>query len=165
MRFVEFIRPTKKKIIIFVLLVVVSSVILRLSLGIYPYWYALNSDAMSPNYVKGDTVFVKSTSFDSLEVEDVIVHSFQEGKPPLIMRIVLKNEDQRTVDTTGDNYLGIGKPQQATYKNLTEDMIIAKVVGKVPIMGYLDLFRLGWLFRIILLYLIACISVIFIKGK
>ena len=90
MGFTDFIKPNIKKIIIFIVCVIIFSVALRLTLGTYPFWYNVASNAMHPTYSRGDFIFVKATNFDDISVNDVIIHGVQGVKTPLIMRVISK---------------------------------------------------------------------------
>ena len=114
---------------------------LRLSLGTYPFWYVPVSNAMAPIYLKGDLVFAKATSYDGISVGDVIVHEVSEKNWLWIMRVDSKNDISRTYTTKGDNNPSIIPFQ----KDLPKVTIISKVVGKIPHIGYLDIFHVGCL--------------------
>lgn len=157
--FLKFIKPNWKKIIIFIMLVVILSLSLYLILGRMPFWYAVESKAMEPAYSKGDMIFVSKTNYNNIETGDVVVHSAKGLKYLLIMRVIEKNDINRTYTTKGDYNMGILPVQQ----NLTEDTLMAKVVFKIPLVGYLEFIHVGWLVRIIVIYLISCLIVHFIN--
>ncbi|MEK6808983.1 MAG: signal peptidase I [Nanoarchaeota archaeon] len=160
MKFNDFIKPNLKKIIIFTVLVILFSLTLKLSFGTYPYWYVVTSNVMIPNFSIGDIVFVQSTNYDKIEVNDVIVHVVQGRKGFLIMRVVSKDAEKRTFITKGDNNLLIAKGQTDLY----ETSIKAKIVAKLPYIGYLEIFHVGWIIRLIFIYILACFSSLLIKN-
>lgn len=159
MDFISFLKPTWKKIGVFLAIVIFVSVTLYLTLG-YPFWYAVTTEAMEPNYSFGDLVVVRKTSFDFIAISEVIVHKMM-GSTPVIMRVESIDIEQRTYTTKGDNNLGIGNFQ----RNLGEDTVIAKVFFKLPLVGYLDIFRVGWLVRILIIYLISCLFVSYLSKQ
>ncbi|MFH1210621.1 MAG: signal peptidase I [archaeon] len=161
MRFTDFIKPNIKKIILFMILVIIFSAALRLTLGTYPFWYNVASNAMHPTYSRGDFVFVKATNFGDIEVNNVIIHEIQGVKTPLIMRVVSKDDEKRTFTTKGDNN-PIISPSQT---NLPESTIKSKVIGRIPYLGYLEILHVGWLLRLILIYIIACVFSVFIFSE
>ena len=77
-----------------------------------------------------------------------------------MMRVVSINNADRTFTTKGDNNEGLLSCQQ----NLSEDSIHSKVVGKIPYFGYLEFYYVGWLLRVILVYLISCL-IVFLYNK
>ena len=54
----SFFRPTWTKVIIFFIIAIIFSGGLRLLPG-SPFWYVVDSNAMTPSYAKGDIVFLK----------------------------------------------------------------------------------------------------------
>lgn len=114
---------------------------------------------MIPNYSIGDIVFVQSTNYDKIEVNDVIVHEVQGRKALLIMRVVSKDAEKRIFTTKGDNNILIAKGQT----DLSETSIKSKVVAKLPYIGYLEIFHVGWIIRLIFIYILACFSSLLIK--
>ncbi|MEM4244884.1 MAG: hypothetical protein QXR60_01605 [Candidatus Nanoarchaeia archaeon] len=67
--------------------------------------------------------------------------------------------EKRTFTTKGD-YNTMSLPGQI---NLSENKIRAKVLFRIPYLGYLDIFHVGWLFRLVLVYLIACFLFLLFK--
>lgn len=157
----EFIKPTWKKLIIFIIIVAIFSISLYLILGRTPFWYAVETIAMEPAYSKGDLIFISKTNYDNMKIGDVVVHSVKGLKSVLIMRVIEKDDVSRTYTTRGDNNLGI----LAFQKNLTEDTLLAKVVFKIPIIGYLEFIHIGWLIRAIIMYLVSCLIAQFLNKK
>ncbi len=91
----EFIKPSWRKLRIFIILVVILSMSLYLILGRAPFWYAVETEAMEPAYSKGDLIFVSVINYDDIKVNDVVVHSATGHRTLLIMRVVEKNDIDR----------------------------------------------------------------------
>lgn len=147
----KFFKPTWKKVIIFILIVVLLSLTLRLSFGTYPYWYAVSSKAMNPAYDVGDIVFVKNTAFDKLSVSDVVIFDSPEMRSPLIMRIISLDKNENTFTTQGDN-----NPRSLpAEENVSSEYLLGKVIFSIPFVGYLEFYHVGWLIRAVLVYVLA----------
>ena len=95
----KFFKPTLKKVVIFIILVVLLSLTLRLSFGTDTYWYSVSSKAMNPAYDVVDIVFVKNTAFYILSVSDVVIFDRPETRNPLIMRIISLDKNEKTFTT------------------------------------------------------------------
>jgi signal peptidase I len=160
----DFLKPTWQKILGTFVLAFVFGFLLYIILGTIPFWYAVNSDAMSPAYSTGDLVFVTKTSFEELKVADVIAHTSKSGIGPIgIMRVIEINSEERTLTTKGDANFGVIEVYQ---RDLTEQNIKSKVVGKIPFLGWFEIIHIGWIIRILVLYLLSCIVVrLLIKPK
>jgi hypothetical protein len=91
-------------------------------------------------------------------VGDVIISKSSSGL--LLHRIIEINND-RTLTTKGD----ANPASLSIQKNIYENQIIGKVLLKIPVIGYLDLIHIGWLIRLILLYIIGCLIAEKIKWK
>lgn len=164
MKFFEFIKPDFKKIAIFSILVLFILILVKTSS--YSI-YSLSSDAMLPSYSKGDLLIAKIINYDELNIGDVIIHSVENKQQPYwIMRVISKDEEQRIFTTKGDNNKMVFDIPPLSQKNLPEENLKAKVTFRIPYLGYLELFRIGWLIKITIFYLMAClISSLSLKSK
>lgn len=163
MKYKKFLKPTWKKVILFFIIVILLSLTFKLSLGTSPFWYAVSTNAMHPAYNLGDMVFIKKTDFDKLSVSDVVVFDGPENPSLLIMRIISIDENQNTFTTKGDN-----NAKSLLWEiNIPSQNLKGKVIFSIPLLGYLDIYHIGFLVRIILIYILACfISLIpFRKNK
>jgi len=148
----NFFKPTWKKIIIFIILVVLLSLTFRLSFGTYPYWSVVSSKAMYPAYNVGDIVFIKNTAFDKLSVSNVVIFDSPETRNPFMMRIISIDKNENTFTTQGDN-----NPKSLPSEiNVSSEYFLGKVVFSIPFVGYPDFYHVGWLIRAILIYILAC---------
>ncbi len=67
------------------------------------------SNSMQPTFERGDLIMVRGTSYDDIDVGDIIVFksrydTIRDSMPPLIHRVIRKSSG--TVDTKGDNNAG-----------------------------------------------------------
>ena len=149
----DFLKPDLKKILIFIALLILILGGLYLILGVYPYWYVYQSNSMSPAINNGDMVFVKSANFDDIENNDVLAFITTSSKMPIIHRVISIDASTMLIGTKGD----ANQYQLDIEKEIQSSQILGKVVFVVPLLGYLDLIYIGWLIRIIVLYLLACL--------
>lgn len=139
--------------IILVILVVLFSVILRVSFGTHPYWMALVGNSMRPAYSRGDILLIKHIHFHELKNGDVVVYkAYGETIPPLIARIISINYKEETFTTKGD----ANRVPLLVEENVSAQKIMGKVVFSLPLLGYLDLYYVGTLLRIIFVYFLVC---------
>jgi signal peptidase I len=156
MKFAKFIKPTWKKILISIALIIVLSLLLRAATGMWlsSPWYAVSTNSMNPAFQYGDTAILNQANLDKLKVGDVVISKSSSGL--LLHRIIEINND-RTFTTKGD----ANPASLSIQKNIYENQIIGKVILKIPLMGYLDIIHIGWLIRLVIIYLIGCL----IAGK
>lgn len=118
------------------------------------------SNSMKPSFERGDLILVTGTSYDDIEVGDVIVFestysTIADSMPPLIHRVIAK--ENGTVDTKGDAntaqiryclgrgfYMtgsGCDRGEQLVQieENITESQILGELVTVVPKLGYAKL--------------------------
>ena len=76
----------------------------------------------------------------SIETGDVIVFK-SSRKDPIIHRVVKKiqNDDEIYFQTKGDNNKDSIKSSQLDETNVGEDIIIGKVILRVPLLGYIKI--------------------------
>ena len=89
---------------------------------------------------KGDIMFLVGRSAKNIDVGDVIVfNSFR--KDPIIHRVVKKIQDDNGIyfQTKGDNNPDSIKNNLLDETNLKEDVVIGKVVLRVPLLGYIKI--------------------------
>ena len=154
MTLLTFLKPTLRKLIIFLVVAVVLSFIIE---ALFGRPVVVTGGHMEPNYRTGDLAFFKKVTFDELAVGDVIVHdmepAFEDTKSGgVIMRVVTKDEVKRTYATKGDNNRG----QLSTQIDLGQDTIGGRVTTRIPYLGYLELVKILLVARIAAIYIIAC---------
>ncbi|MBU3905203.1 MAG: signal peptidase I [Nanoarchaeota archaeon] len=144
----EFLKPNQNKIIIFIVLLILISVSLVLYSGQYPYMYSINSESMTPELNKGDLVFIKTV--EEISVGDVIAFTPIGRTYPIVHRVISL---EGGIQTKADN-----NAVQDPFKiNLT--MVHGKMIFSIPYLGYLDMFHLGGLFRVFLIYVLSCVII------
>lgn len=100
--------------------------------------YAVTSNSMAQELVRGDIVFVKEVSFDELQIGDVVTVKSTNGKYHFTHRIVEIDLQNRTVTTRGDaNNSDDPMPSE-------EERIVGKMWYSVPLLGYLSIFFLNF---------------------
>ena len=161
----DFLKPNRYKIIVFFVIGITISMFLYFISGTYPWSYAQVSNSMAPESNKGDMIFVKATNYDDIRVNDVIVHSVKGINNPWLMRVISKDEEKRTYTTKGDNNQGVIDTERVSQKDLESDTLLGKVVLSLPLLGYLEMIHLGFIIRIILVYLASCIIVVDLLKK
>ena len=153
MEVIRFIKPTWKKVGIFFAIVILFSLIFFLIAGTIPFWYAVSSNAMSPAYHYGDMIFVKKVNFNELKNSDVVVYNTPQARGLLIMRIISIDYSNNAFTTKGDN-----NPQSLPFEiKVPSSSIKCKGIFSLPLVGYFDIVHIGWLIRVILIYLITCV--------
>ena len=160
MKFIDFIKPTWKKIGITLTLIILFSIVIYILLGPFP-WAVIEDQAMHPAINIGSIVFIKETDFNNLNTGDIAVYEANLNNP-LIMRVISINQESKTFQTKGDN-----NPKQLSFENnIQENQLIGKVMFSVPYLGYFDIYHIGGLFRLVIIYLFACIiNLGFMKSK
>lgn len=154
-----FLTPSLKKIILTFIVMEVFAILLFSVFGLF---LVQGSGAMEPAYLIGDIVFYKKAAYDEIQVGDVVVHQYAFEHPPrqenIIMRVVSKNEEERTYTTKGDNNREI-LPNQ---KNLPGESLSGKAGLRIPLLGYLAFLNIWGFFNllnvsmVIAFYIIAC---------
>jgi hypothetical protein len=89
-----------------------------------------NNFYSTDGFDKGDVIVIKGTSFEELEVGDVIVFSIMSRRDPIIHRIVTVGDG--FVATKGDANLG----QISFERQIYEQQIHGKAVLVVPYLGW-----------------------------
>lgn len=124
--------------VIFVILMAFVAVLALLVLGARLFGlrtYVVLTGSMEPSYHVGSIVYVKSVDPETLEVGDAITFC-ADGRATVTHRIIqiLPGEEDPGVirfRTKGDNNtIADGTPVDSTY-------VLGKVVGTIPLLGYL----------------------------
>ena len=146
----ELLKPTKKKILITIAIFIVFQLVTYL----FPVYYLVQSNSMSPAINTGDIIFVSPISFDNLKIGDVALF-----KPPqsneMIAHRVVSIYDNGTYATKGDANTG----QLYYQKSISSSNLYGVVIATVPAVGYLDLFYVGWIIRILIIYVIISLII------
>ncbi len=154
MRFKELLKPTKKKI----LLTIMVFLLIRLIIVFPPVFYVAQSTSMSPAINRGDIIFVSYIDFSDVEVGDIVLVDMAEyNRIMLYSRVV--SIDDNTFDTRGDANAG----QHAFEKNIPSDKIRGVITGSIPMIGFLEIYHISSIILALLIYLIF--SLFFIKSK
>lgn len=96
--------------------------------------------SLKNGFNKGDIMVLRGRDAGSIETGDVIV--FRSGrKDPIIHRVVKKiqNGDEIYFQTKGDNNKDSIKSGQLDETNVGEDIVIGKVILRVPLLGYIKI--------------------------
>lgn len=120
--------------------------------------------SMEPTISAGEYVLFKKATFDSVDVDDIIVYYNKEEAKYIIHRVIEKNEALQIITTKGDNN------SVADQIEVTPGMIYGKYVTTL---GFMAIFSGGinqnlifFILVIIFVLMLAMqISSIFIKGK
>lgn len=123
-----------------------------------------NPSSMSPTIDYGDAVMVYKSSFDSLDVGDIIVFEDPRGVPLTIVHRVVaveSNESIRYLLTKGDN--DVTNPTVDPWQ-VTEDDYISKVVVIVPAAGFISPSLWGSGMLLLVLAITAVVLVVFLFG-
>jgi len=120
--------------------------------------------SMEPTISAGEYVLFKKATFDSVDVDDIIVYYNKEEAKYIIHRVIEKNEALKVITTKGDNN------SVADQIEVTPGMIYGKYVTTL---GFMAIFSGGinqnlifFILVIIFVLMLAMqISSIFIKGK
>ncbi len=110
-------------------------------LGVFPPYRVVISGSMEPTYHTGDVVFIKKMDPSALSVGDIIVFESQNGKIPVVHRVIdiVKVGSTRYFVTKGDN-----NPFQDTYysplKGVPEYKVIGKPVLRIPKIGWISIY-------------------------
>ena len=90
---------------------------------------------MRNGFNKGDIIILRGTSFDQLQVGDILVFKSQLAYP-VIHRVVEKND---MIQTKGDHNSQQIYSAQINEKYVLKDQIIGKAWIKVPYLGYVKI--------------------------
>lgn len=120
--------------------------------------------SMEPTISAGEYVLFKKATFDSVDVDDIIVYYNKEEAKYIIHRVIEKNEALKVITTKGDNN------SVADQIEVTPGMIYGKYVTTL---GFMAIFSGGInqnliffiLVIIFALMLVMQLASIFIKGK
>jgi len=100
-------------------------------------WYNFSKEEMnkwsfSNGFNKGDIMILKKAK--NLEIGDILVFRGKSNNP-IIHRIVFIGEDyyQTKGDNNVDSFIQLGE------KDIKEDQIIGKAIGRVPFLGYVKI--------------------------
>lgn len=148
----ELLKPTKNKILITIAIYVIFQIITHL----VPVYFVAQSNSMSPTFTTGDIVFVTGIAFENLKTDDIAFFTDNYGGT-VAHRVVSIDTTGKTFNTKGDANSG----QAAFETNVPSENLRGVVVGTIPSIGYLDLFYVGWIIRILIIYLIVSL---FIRG-
>jgi len=146
MRIVELLKPTKKKILI----TLIIFILFRLAFFLIPL-IPVQSNSMSPTFNTGDFILVSGIKFEDLKVGDIAY--FDPGWTTIAHRVVSIDTDNNTFDTKGDANAG----QMAIEKNITSNKLRGVVIGTIPTIGWLEIFYLGWIYLIIVYIIISLV--------
>ena len=152
MNWKSFLKPTKDKIIILLILVVLFGFIIRLIFGTTSFYYLVVGDSMAPAYNPYDIVFVKKISFSNLKKGNVILFSTTKNQVAIIGRIISIDFNKETFTAKQDK---IEKPLEYEI-NISSNFIKGKIIGKISSLGYIEMYHVGLLIRITILYLFSC---------
>ena len=90
------------------------------------------TDSMAPEIDAGEYIYYKQTTFDEVNVNEVIIYKSQEGKMKgkyIVHRVIEKHEDYLIVK--GDNNLINDN------EHVTADMIYGKYIDKVKVLNFI----------------------------
>lgn len=98
--------------------------------------YSIVSRSMEPEYSMGVLIYEKSVPFEQLKKGDIVSFYIDdiEQKDVVTHMLVEKNEEERWVRTKGiaNQIEDLGK--------ISANQILGKVMGKIPYLGYVNLF-------------------------
>lgn len=122
--------------------------------------YSVASDSMSPEFRRGDVVFVKAVPFDELEKGDVVTVSFKTGDGTYTHRIVSIDYDKKEIQTAGD------KTGTVDTESASDSQILGKVLFSIPLVGFLSLLMTDTTYvAAIALFVLVIMAVGFAAGK
>ena len=122
--------------------------------------YSVASDSMSPEFRRGDVVFVKAVPFDELEEGDVVTVSFKAREGTYTHRIVSIDYEKKEIRTAGDNTGSVDT------ESADENQILGKVLFAIPLVGYLSLLMTNTTYvAVIVLTVLVIMAVGYIAGK
>jgi signal peptidase I len=152
MSIIGFLKPTPKRIIFTVVIFALVITLPYVYSGLFPYFFNIESNSMSPAINRYDLLFAKKVSFDNLKIGDIVMYSVQRGQPMIVHRIVNIDHDTGLFSTKGDNNSG----QMAIEKNVSSDKIYAQVAGAIPLIGIIGGFGL-FILLVLAVYLLSCV--------
>ncbi|PKI83130.1 Sec11p [Malassezia vespertilionis] len=98
------------------------------------------SGSMEPGYYRGDILFLASYP-RPYKVGDVTVYSVENGKIPIVHRVIETHSDRRgqMLLTRGDNNKDDDVQLYGGQRWLYSDQVVGRVVGYIPYVGYVTL--------------------------
>ena len=122
--------------------------------------YSVASNSMSPEFNRGDVVFVKATPFEDLEKGDIVTVRFNGREGTYTHRIVSIDYDKKEIRTAGD------KTGTVDTEGASESQILGKVLFSIPFVGYLSLLLTDTTYvAVIALFVLVIMTVGFAAGK
>lgn len=122
--------------------------------------YSVASNSMSPEFNKGDVVFVKETPFEDLKKGDIVTVEFKTGDGTYTHRIVSIDYVKKEIRTAGDN-TGVIDTESAD-----SQQIKGKVWFSVPVLGYLSLLLTNTTYAaVVVIFVLLVMAVGFVMGK
>lgn len=114
--------------IIFIVLIAVAGIMFVPRIMGYD-GYTVISGSMEPNIPVGSLVYIKETSFENIEVGDVV--TFKMGDNVVTHRVNMIDEDNQLIQTKGD------ANDSADGSMLTMDNILGKMAFSIPFIGFI----------------------------
>lgn len=121
-------RKIRKLIISILCILITVVVVLRLA-GFK--FYSVKTESMTPVLTVNDIVCAYPVSFESLNKGNIITYVIDNKGTTVTHRIVSIDEDNRAVQTKGDNN------EYPDIEPVEEENIIGKMVFKIPLLGKL----------------------------
>lgn len=122
-------RKIRKLIISILCILITVVVVLRLA-GFK--FYSVKTESMTPVLTVNDIVCAYPVPFESLNKGDIITYVIDNKGTTVTHRIVSIDEDNRAVQTKGDNN------EYPDIEPVEEENIIGKMVFKIPLLGKLE---------------------------
>ena len=123
--------------------------------------FAVVTDSMTPTLKKGDVVFVRAASFESLQENDVVTVAFPDGSGYFTHRILAIDRAAGVIQTKGD-----ANAQEDPHPSAAE-LIVGKVWYSVPLLGYLsiltgsmDLIKISSILAVVAIVIITAATLI-----
>ncbi len=122
--------------------------------------YSVASNSMSPEFNKGDVVFVKETPFEELKAGDVVTVEFKVGGGTYTHRIVSIDYDKKEISTAGD------KTGLVDQENASSEQIKGRVWFSAPLLGYPSLLLTNMSYAAVIgAFVLVIMAVGFIAGR
>lgn len=122
--------------------------------------YSVASDSMSPEFNRGDVVFVKATPFEELRKGDIVTVEFKTGEGTYTHRIVSIDYDKKEIRTAGD------RTGTVDTESASDSQILGKVLFSIPLVGYLSLLLTNTTYAAaIVLFVLLLMTVGMVVGK
>jgi hypothetical protein len=94
-----------------------------------------NNYVLHRGFNKGDIIVLRGTSFDELQVGEILVYQSKLAYP-VIHRVVAKND---VIETKGDHNSDQILVPNINEKYITKDQIIGKAWFRIPYLGYVKI--------------------------